>query len=332
MRQVLLKYIIIFFLCIEGFSSVRAQDPLFSQFYANPLYLNPAFAGSQICPRIVGNFRDQWPSIPGQYITFSGSYDQHFDQLSGGLGFQVMNDRAGGGSYSMTSVSGIYSYRLNFNDDFSIRAAAKVSFLNHHVDWSNLTFPDQYDERLGFLNRPTQENISLDPQSRSTADFGVGIVGYAESFFAGFSVDHLTQPDWGFSSTYKLPMKFTMHAGVTIDVQQKRSPYRDEKSITISPNILYQQQGTSNQLNYGLYVNFSPFVLGAWFRQNFKQADALVFLAGLQHNSLKVGYSYDLTLSELRGSTGGAHEISVGFLLPCPEKKHKVKVINCPKF
>ena len=28
-----------------------AQDPAFSQFYANPLYLNPAFAGTNDCPR-----------------------------------------------------------------------------------------------------------------------------------------------------------------------------------------------------------------------------------------------------------------------------------------
>ena len=44
---------------------VNAQDAMFSQFYANPLYLNPAFAGSNVCPRISLNFRDQWPSMQG---------------------------------------------------------------------------------------------------------------------------------------------------------------------------------------------------------------------------------------------------------------------------
>ncbi|MGM0478992.1 MAG: type IX secretion system membrane protein PorP/SprF, partial [Bacteroidota bacterium] len=37
--------------------TVRAQDPQFSQFYANPIYLNPAFAGSHGCPRFAANYR-----------------------------------------------------------------------------------------------------------------------------------------------------------------------------------------------------------------------------------------------------------------------------------
>ncbi|TNE76120.1 MAG: type IX secretion system membrane protein PorP/SprF, partial [Bacteroidetes bacterium] len=32
-------------------SNIFAQDPQFTQFYANPIYLNPAFAGSHGCPR-----------------------------------------------------------------------------------------------------------------------------------------------------------------------------------------------------------------------------------------------------------------------------------------
>ena len=51
--------------------NVKAQDPAFSQFYANPLYLNPAFAGSDICPRASLNFRDQWPGIGKTYVTYN---------------------------------------------------------------------------------------------------------------------------------------------------------------------------------------------------------------------------------------------------------------------
>ncbi len=41
----------------------QAQDPEFSQFYANPLYLNPALAGANICPRAILNYRNQWPGL-----------------------------------------------------------------------------------------------------------------------------------------------------------------------------------------------------------------------------------------------------------------------------
>jgi len=60
-----------------------AQDPIFSQFYANPLYLNPAMAGSSVCPRLIFNYRNQWPAISGTYITYNASYDQYVDNISG---------------------------------------------------------------------------------------------------------------------------------------------------------------------------------------------------------------------------------------------------------
>ncbi|HQK98508.1 MAG TPA: type IX secretion system membrane protein PorP/SprF, partial [Bacteroidia bacterium] len=76
------------FLCLlVGLSLVAdAQDPQFTQFYANPLYLNPAFAGSGRCPRVGINYRNQWPALKQTYITTSASYDQHFDALNGGVG------------------------------------------------------------------------------------------------------------------------------------------------------------------------------------------------------------------------------------------------------
>ena len=89
-----------------------AQDPQFSQFYANPLYLNPAFAGTARCPRLAMNYRNQWPGIPGNFVTYSASYDQHVDNMNGGLGVLVMNDRAGAGALTTTGASGIYSYQL----------------------------------------------------------------------------------------------------------------------------------------------------------------------------------------------------------------------------
>src|SRR5690348_885951 len=85
-----------FFLCIS--LSCLAQDPEFTQFYANPLYLNPAFAGSARCGRLALNFRDQWPSLTGQFVTYSASYDQHVDAIGGGLGILAMSDKAGQGT------------------------------------------------------------------------------------------------------------------------------------------------------------------------------------------------------------------------------------------
>ena len=56
-------------ICLLGTLSAWAQDPQFTQFYANPLYLNPAFAGTVRCPRAVLNYRNQWPALTGTFVT-----------------------------------------------------------------------------------------------------------------------------------------------------------------------------------------------------------------------------------------------------------------------
>ena len=93
---------------------VEAQDPEFSQFYANPLYLNPAFAGTNRCPRIALNYRNQWPGISGTFITTSATYDQHVEFLYGRLGLIVTNAQA---AYTLrnTRVSGVFSFQIKIN-------------------------------------------------------------------------------------------------------------------------------------------------------------------------------------------------------------------------
>src|SRR6478735_598008 len=93
------------------FSELKAQDPQFTQFYANPLYLNPAFAGTARCPRICMNYRNQWPNLSGNYVTYSFSGDMHVDALGGGLGVLVTTDDQARGTLKTTNASLLYSYQ-----------------------------------------------------------------------------------------------------------------------------------------------------------------------------------------------------------------------------
>lgn len=324
------RLIITLIVVVSAIQTGYSQDPEFSQFYANPLYLNPAFAGSVICPRMVLNYRNQWPSISGAFVTYNASYDQHFDKLGGGIGILATSDRQGEGIFATNSFSGIYSYRLEVSREFSIKAALQATFVNRGINWDKLTFGDQIDPKFGFVRNTNDIRPAKD--SKNYVDFSTGVIGYSENFYAGVAVHHLTQPDEGFVSISKLPIKLTAHAGAMIDLQRKHRRVRAKEDAVFSPNILYQQQQNFHQLNYGFYVTKYPFVGGVWYRQNFENSDALIFLFGLQYNSYKVGYSYDLTVSKLTNITGGAHEISFTMQFPCPPKKKRIRTINCPAF
>lgn len=58
--------------------SLQAQDPIYSQYYAAPIQLNPAFAGNTYTPHIAINYRNQWPSLNQAYVSYSVSYSQFF--------------------------------------------------------------------------------------------------------------------------------------------------------------------------------------------------------------------------------------------------------------
>ena len=59
---------------------IRGQDLHFSQFYNNPLNLNPGLTGVfQADQRFAGSYRNQWRAVPVSYTTFSATYDQQMD-------------------------------------------------------------------------------------------------------------------------------------------------------------------------------------------------------------------------------------------------------------
>jgi len=318
----------LFALLLSG--SGFGQDPHFSQFYANPLYLNPAFAGTTICPRVILNFRDQWPSIAGTYVTYNASYDQHIDKLSGGIGILLNTDRAGQGILNTTEASFMYSFRLEVNRSFSMKLALQASYFQEKLAWSKLTFPDMIDPRSGFVYS-TMESPPEHP-TKSVVDFSTGILGYGEKYFVGFAVHHLTQPNIGFISMARIPRKYTVHAGGIINLVKKVRRHTNDHIPTLSPNILFMQQGIYQEINYGLYFNRYPFVGGLWFRQNFKNSDAVVLMVGVQASMFKIGYSYDLTVSKLTNATGGAHEVSFALQFNCKPPNKRVRAINCPQF
>lgn len=301
-------------------SQALAQDPEFTQFYANPLYLNPAFAGSNRCPRVVFNYRNQWPGITGNYVTYSASYDQHVDNLSGGLGLMAVSDVAGIGTLKTNRVSGIYAYQLPVTRRFSFNFGIEGTYHNKSVDWSKLTFGDMIDPRRGFVytTKQTPNNVPV-----NTVDFSAGVLGYSEKYFFGFAVHHLTEPDESVlgSNSSPLPRKFTGHAGAVIPLQGK-------DDVSISPNILFRLQQDFQQVNFGMYLNKGPMVGGLWYRNG----DSFIVLLGVEQDNFKFGYSYDVTVSKLGTKTAGSHEISFALKFDCKPKPRRFRTISCPSF
>ncbi|MGL4597356.1 MAG: PorP/SprF family type IX secretion system membrane protein [Bacteroidia bacterium] len=300
--------------------ALKAQDPQFTQFYANPLYLNPAMAGGKICPRINMNYRKQWPGITGTYSTVGFSYDQFVHQVKGGVGLMVVHDRAGEATLNTTGVGAVYAPIVRLTKNAQISFAIQAGYWQKSVDWSKLNFGDQIDSQRGFIYSTAEQQVV---DKVGNFDLSTGTMLTLKNVYIGAAVHHLFEPNESLlGGTSKLPRKYTIHGGGVIPLSKSRY----ESDTYISPNVLYQQQGDFRQLNLGMYFKKEAIMGGVWYRGN----DSFILLVGVEQKQFRVGYSYDLTISKLTNATAGSHELSLGYTLTCKPPKKKYRPDLCP--
>lgn len=346
------------FLLIVGifaWTFAQAQDPQISQFYAAPLYLNPAFAGSAMAPRANFTYRNQWPGLNANFTTSIFTTDIYIDKVNSGVGLSFISDQQR--YINTTDFGAFYSYHLKFSDKISANLGVQGSYATRGIKFDGTTG----DQISTFLSTGNYPSTSLDPTVQKLygdgvqlhyTDFSTGALVYSEQFWIGASVHHLNQPSQSFNDKdIRLPMKIGIQAGYRIPLadyvigNNLGDAIEREKSIT--PVIHYKRQGASDQLDVGAYLTYSPMVLGLWYRGiplktytkddvSIISHDAAVILIGYRQDNFSIGYSYDATISRL-GSTGGAHEISLSYVFtdwiePRKHGRPRKGELKCPKF
>jgi type IX secretion system PorP/SprF family membrane protein len=320
-----MKNLTLTFLFILAAGQLLAQDPTFTQFYSNPVYLNPALAGSSGCPRVALNYRNEWPQLTGNYVTYAASYDSYFKNISGGVGLVALHDQQGQGTIQTSMIGASYSNYLKVNRKFRLMFGAQAAYYQKYLDWSQLTFGDMIDPRRGFIYQTG--DVPRGDGHRGFFDVSAGIVGFSKNFYFGAAFHHLNRPDESMIlGQSRLPVKITGHLGANIKLGQRG---RYSSTTFLSPNIIYQYQNGFQQLNVGAYLKYESFTIGAWYRNK----DAFILTLGINTDKYRIGYSYDLTVSQLgNGISGGSHEVSLGINLKCKKPARDFRRISCPSF
>ena len=347
-----------------GLSEVHGQDPQLSQFYAAPQLISPAFAGVQGTSKINFNHRSQWPNLDANYQYSSVSGDISLGALSSGIGFYASSDKQFA-NLETTSLGLQYAYHINLNQESSLSLGMEGAYVNRGLNTSNLIFGDQVTNLLGSgaygsSNDPILNKIVPNKQY---LDLSAGALFSTRNTWVGVSVHHLNAPNKSFVNSLKdsptipplpytsedfLAPKYSLQIGTKIDFESayleenEYSARNNEKSL--SPVLHYQLQGNFDPMDVGAYLTLAPLVFGAWYRgipiqkSGVSSArESMVFLVGYRQDSFSIGYSYDMTTSNLGISTGGAHEISIAYLFDWDMsfKKPFIKwkrTTACPKF
>lgn len=331
-----------------SFVSVTAQDPQFSQFYAAPLYLNPAFAGATNQNRVGINYRNQWPAIDANFNTISAFADFYIESKNSGVGILINRDTEGVLGLSSTSIALQYAYDLSLTKKLSFRPGFQVGVYNRAINFDRLVFGDQLDAATGTLKPGVSAEGLNTGQSKFFPDISMGGLFYSPQGWFGFAAHHITEPDQSLvGSKDNLPMKISGHAGWKFYLapgQMGQGFYKKPRERSLTPTIQYRHQGRFDQMDVGLYYTFEPIIIGTWYRGvPFKSVngivnnESIVLLVGFTKRGTKdvlnIGYSYDYTISKLGFGSGGAHEFSLTYSWSSrdPRKPAKDKLIMpCP--
>lgn len=319
-------------------NSLKAQDPQFSQYYAAPLYLNPALVGINQKGRMGINYRTQWPNLDANFETFSAYVDYHFEDYFSSAGLIFTKDKEGIAGLQSTSIGLQYAYQVQLNYKWTFRPGVQAAYYIRDLNFDKLTFGDQFDQ-TGQV-RPVTGEVFNTGLRATFFDVSFGGLLYSPALWIGGAVHHITEPNQSIAGgEAPLPRRISFHGGYRIPLSPQ-STRTDVGERSITPSFSYRTQGDFDQLDLGAYFTLDPIMVGLWYRgipikstEGVSNSESLIFMVGLQSQRTTFGYSFDYTLSDLGIGTGGAHEISIAysFSLGDPLKPAAdVRRLRCP--
>lgn len=340
------KNIPLFFCLFALGTALRAQDPGFSQFFASPLTLNPAFTGKfNGVVRVAGNYRNQWPSINNAFITSTVSVDAGIlkgrlpENDTWGIGLMAMTDKTASGVLTSNFLSFSTAYHKSLDEDglHQIGVGFQGTYANKSLDGTRLHFENGLQLDGTWLPDIT-EPINFRTVNVHYFDMNMGVLYNASTngnnnYYFGASAYHLNRPKESFLGvdTINVPTRITLHGGGFF-------PVAGTPSTLYVSGLFNHQAGAHDFVLGGAWeINAdndeqSPtnFYAGLWARFS-NVTDAVIPYVGLDYGNFNLGLSYDVNISSLKtaSQSRGGIEISLIYIKKASEGH---RTIPCPRF
>lgn len=329
------------FFCLVIPGIAWGQDVQYSQYYANPIYLNPALVGSTGLTRVGVNFRNQWPALDQTFVAYTAYVDHYEERWNSGFGLILQGANESFTETSWNEVGLAYSYRLQLSANSFIQAGAQGSFIARDAYFGRVVLGSQLDIDRGSIDY-TGSGFGGESQVRDV-DAHAGLMYYGKKAWFGASMSHLLQPNISYvvDGGSRLPRKLSLHGGYRFNlapgyINDYFNNTDQERSFSVGFN--YKEQGQFSQLDLGTEFYFEPLALGLWYRglptkYGLPNHESLVAMVGLGLDSgLDVGYSFDFPISSYGiDRSGGSHEVSVRYVF-ASQNRGKRRYHSLPSF
>lgn len=296
MIKPLSKYLLLTWMGLISIQSLAQQDPQYTQYMYNMSVLNPAYATDN--PDVINFgalYRAQWVGSEGGPTT--GTFFAHSPIAKKvEMGLSIIHDQIGDVVKETNAyVDFAYVLKLNENQKLSFGLKAGATFFS--TNFNGFVYSDDLPDPA-FAN-----NLS-----KVFPNIGVGTFYFGENYYLGLSSPnlikstHLERQD-GIIRNGVEEMHFFFTGGYVFNLNEnlKFKPAFMSKAVSGAP------------ISFDVTGNFlinNVFEIGAGYRWD----DSVSGLVNFKVSpSVRIGYAYDYTLSNLGRFNSGSHEIMILF-------------------
>lgn len=334
LKKYLRLVLLIELVTVLSVAEINAQDALFSQYFASGVYFNPSLAATETSLTLSGITRTQWRSVGAAYQTsmvavtvpFKDKFEKH--KRLAGITLSYYDDKSADKALHTQGLNATLGYGLSLTEKNILFVGGTFGWYNKRVDYSNFNWGGDLNNSIG--GTPDVGQILLD--NTNYIDFNAGFlaihdlgkkvgVDISEIYFGG-AFYHINSPNESLidGQVSNLPLRMNFNLGALLPIKEH---------IGVSPNVLYVAQGGGSQLNLGLYGTYyfleqdgkgvvpNNIEVGSWYRLG----DSFIVTAGIGNEVYHLGFSYDMTTSNLRYSSGGNSAYEISFKLQKPHKR-----------
>jgi type IX secretion system PorP/SprF family membrane protein len=263
----------------------------------NETFINPAYVGSHRNFSANLLYRNQWVGMEGSPKTETFSIHGPIRRKNLGIGFSIMHE-----SIAVTDqllVAGTISYKIPMKNS-TLSFGLQGKFVNDV-------------ERLTEIHTISSgdNQFSTDVKKYFLPNAGFGMYYYREKFYAGVSIPRLFQNKIESTQSSVVVRNFG-NLKVWHYYLATGYVHTFNENLKMKPTLMFKVvQNAPLQGDFNLHFILRDFV---WFGAGYRSEDACALLVGLQLSpQLKIGYSYDYTLSKLQKFNSGSHEFTIGY-------------------
>lgn len=274
--------------------SIAQQLPQYTQYMLNEMAINPAVAGRDDFAEVRSDNRRQWVGVTDAPRTYNLSLQGPITGKNMGLGMNLYTDIVG--PTRRTGLSFSYAYHLRFKNDLHLSLGLSAGLLQWGIDGNKIKLREEGDQQL----YTTYQNAIV-------PDFGTGLYFYKKKkFYFGLSLPQIYQAPIGLYDGAVKNSRITRQLNITGAYRIKI-----DESLEVEPSFLIKYESPAPmKLDIGGRVIYKE---QAWAGLTYRHKDALSFLLGYMYKDyLMIGYSYDITTTQLRKYSSGSHELLLG--------------------